>query len=107
MERHRCYILDSSGEPARSFDPVAFGIFIDDHARLNVADDAVGDTEILTVFLAVDHGTEPEAPVLWETTIFRTGATMVFNRYGSRAEAVAGHALAVKLERASQAEKKS
>lgn len=67
-----------------------------------VAKTVVGDAEVSTVFLAVDHAFWGSTPVLFETMVFggeNDGDTW---RYSTWDEAVAGHALAVSTITASQ-----
>lgn len=50
----------------------------------------VGDVKVSTVFLVTDHGWRGE-PILWETMVFGGEHDEEQWRYGSRAEALAGH----------------
>jgi hypothetical protein len=91
------YRLDENGAPvevadaldwARSFETA------DRHVALDVLPDGV---KISTVFLGLDHSFGEGPPVLWETMIFGGPHADYQRRYTSRAEAVAGHAHALRL----------
>lgn len=52
----------------------------------------VGDYEVSTVFLCIDHGFGEGDPVLYETMVFKGDLTDLFmDRYTSRSEAQKGH----------------
>lgn len=55
----------------------------------------VGDARVSTVFLGLDHGWGEGPPVLYETMVFGGPLDGECERYCTRAEAVAGHALMV------------
>lgn len=64
--------------------------------------DQVGDLEVSTVFLGIDHSFHGHGgpPVLWETVIFYRGSRQTAldgyrERYASRESALRGHADAV------------
>lgn len=68
--------------------------------RRRVAFDKVGEVEVSTVFLGVDHGArDGGAPVLFETMIFGGSDEIDQSqwRYTSRADALIGHAAALAL----------
>ena len=58
-----------------------------------VSRDEVGDHEVSTVFLAMNHGIDEKNPVLWETMVFPE--CDLVGRYSSYAEAVEGHRHAI------------
>ena len=62
-----------------------------------VAQDAVGDVRISTVFLGVDHNHDEDdgAPILWETMVFRNGESDEMHRYSTYDAAKQGHAAVV------------
>jgi hypothetical protein len=68
------YILDENGNPVFTRDVIewakwSFGEEGDQHRR--VGRDKIGDAEISTVFLGIDHNWSGRGgPVLWETMIF-------------------------------------
>jgi hypothetical protein len=62
-----------------------------------VAKTKVGDAEVSTVFLWIDHSWNGGPPVLWETMIFGGLHSDYQERYTSRAAAIAGHMRAVDL----------
>lgn len=108
------YVLDDAGEPVREPDTLKWGRWLEaahKEGRRHLADDTAGPYRISTVFLGCDHsfgGSGP--PVLWETMIFgvpkktelfggkrhRFRKDLWEQRYCSRADALAGHARAVK-----------
>ncbi len=70
-----------------------------DDPRRVVAQTTVGKVRVSTVFLGMDHrfGLGDGDPVLWETMIFGGKHNDYQERYTSRADALAGHTLAVDL----------
>lgn len=101
------YILDEHGEPVAEPETLKWAEWMQANSR-SAGDDSVGPYRVSTVFLAVDyaHGLGP--PVLWETIIFglpddvqilgvRWRKTVHLMRYTSKADALAGHARAIKL----------
>lgn len=96
------YTLDADGNPVRCDDLLAWATWYEssDEAR-RVARDTVGEVEVSTVFLSIDHGWSG-TPVLYETMTFG-GAPRIdewCRRYATRAEALAGHAETVRAVRA-------
>jgi hypothetical protein len=55
----------------------------------------VGDSEVSTVFLGLDHGFGFEGPLWFETMIFGGPLDQSQRRYGTWKDAVEGHATAV------------
>lgn len=103
------YILDDAGEPVRERDTIAWGAWLEaafKDGRKHVGHDTVGPYYISTVFLGVDYAFGEGPPVLWETMIFgvadvgfhgkRYRKELYCERYSSKADALAGHARAVK-----------
>ena len=64
---------------------------LDDEAAKRVAKDAVGDAEISTVFLGINHQYGDGPPVLWETMIFGGSHDQDQWRYISEQDARVGH----------------
>lgn len=62
-----------------------------------VGRDDVGGVGVSTVMLGLDHGWGGRGPLLFETMIFGGPHDGYQDRYATHAEAVAGHAAAVKL----------
>lgn len=100
------YVLDENGEPV--------GIDVGDprmsqrYAKLDagepdpwrVARDEVGEWNVSTVFLGVDHQFGNGPPVLWETMVFGPEPWSDWqDRYTSRADAEVGHARVVEMIR--------
>ena len=71
-----------------------------DRAKSRILDE-IGGVKVSTVFLGLDHrfsdSLEDGPPVLWETMIFGGAHDEHQERYTSRADAIAGHARAVKM----------
>jgi len=92
------YKLDTDGQPV-ACDLLEWATWFEGAgASRIVAQDMVGDVQVSTVFLALDHdwsGAGP--PVLWETMIFGGRHSDYQRRYSSREAAVAGHVEALAL----------
>jgi hypothetical protein len=61
-----------------------------------ISRDTVGDADVSTVFLGVDHRYGPGPPVLWETLIFGGAYDGNMWRYTSYEAAAQGHVNVVK-----------
>lgn len=86
------YILNEQGEPVLCDDVIVWARWLESADR-TVAKDSVGDVDISTVFLGLDHGfVQGEDPVLWETMIFGGPLSKHKERYTSLAAAKSGHA---------------
>lgn len=57
----------------------------------------VGDVRVSTCFLGIDHGTDPENPILWETMIFGGEHDGYQERCCTIEEARKMHAVAVEM----------
>ena len=64
---------------------------LDDEAAKRIAKDAVGEAEVSTVFLGLDHAFDDGPPVLWETMIFGGEHSEDQWRYTSEQAARVGH----------------
>lgn len=108
------YILDEQGEPVAEPDTVQWAQWIEaaqETRARTLAETTVGPYWVSTVFLALDHSFGEGPPVLWETMIFgveedwedlsgkrrRSRKSLDQFRHTSKAEALDGHARAVKL----------
>jgi len=84
------YILDEKGAPVAEPDLMTWARWFE-KAERHVGNETIGDSEISTVFLGLDHAFGGGAPVLWETMVF--GGTLDQERCsGSREQAEAMHA---------------
>jgi len=84
------YILDDDGNPVPCSDLLTWAKWFEDDPARMVAKTKVGDQEVSTVFLGLDHGWgTTHLPVLWETLVFPECEEC--ERYTSRADALAGH----------------
>ena len=94
--KHLYYVLDNDGNPipATTFGAIAT-LTDQDHV---VEKTKIGQVEVSTVFLGLDHSfCKGGDPVLWETMIFGGEHDGEQWRYTSRKEAIAGHKAACKL----------
>lgn len=95
------YTLDAAGNPVPEPDLMAWARWMNDGNR-RVAFDMVGEVDVSTVFLGIDHNwSGGGAPVLWETMTFGPEPWSSRQwRYSSRDDALLGHGVAVELLRA-------
>lgn len=93
------YILNDKREPIRCDDLIEWGRWFEQNkaGARRVDFTKVGDSEVSTVFLGMDHSFGAGQPVLWETMIFGGAHDSYQERYTSHAAAVAGHQRAVVL----------
>ena len=98
------YILNADGKPVSEPDLVAWARWYEAADR-HVARDQVGDVNISTVFLGIDHSFgRPGGPVLWETMVFGGRLDQDQERCsGSREQAEAMHARMVEAVMRAQA----
>lgn len=95
------YILCSEGKPQKCYDHSAWSaIYYNSNNR--IGHEVVGDTEIITTFLGIDHNYSGSGdPILFETCIFKEDDTSeVQARYTSIEEARIGHDCVVKAVKA-------
>lgn len=93
------YVLDDDHVPRRAT-MTEWGAWREDFSRSIVAKDRIGDVEVSTVFLGLDHGYSGGPPVLFETMIFGGPMTHYQWRYRTWERAAAWHALVVEAIRA-------
>ncbi len=107
MERFNKYILDDDGNPVGTNDLMEWAQWFEssgeshkdgeEHPRF-VARDTVGEADVSTVFLGLDHNFMGEGPpILWETMIFGGKHDEYQDRYSTREAALKGHAAAMKM----------
>lgn len=66
------YILNDKGEPVLETDLVTWANWFETSGpQRRVGFDKIGDHEISTVFLGMDHGFGDDVPILYETMVFR------------------------------------
>lgn len=87
------FILDGH-EPVACDDLMEWGRWFETADRI-VAKDTVGDVEVSTVFLGLDHSFGEGNPLLFETMVFNGSLNEEMNRYCTWEEAEAGHAAMV------------
>ncbi len=104
------YILDTDGKTAIPVGVLTWGKWFE-KANRTVRKDTIGDVDISTVFLGLDHNFMcdgiPHPPVLWETMIFGGEYDQYQERYSSYEDAVEGHerAMAIVLGSSSKEQK--
>lgn len=94
------YILNDAGEPV-AVSPAEWSLWFDDAKNRQLARDDFGEISVSTVFLGIDHGWgRGEKPILWETMVFGGPLDHERERYTSRDDALAGHAVITALVKA-------
>lgn len=83
------YILDGH-TPILELDTIKWAMFFGGNDRI-VAKTQVGDAEVSTVFLGIDHSYGGGAPLLFETMIFGGERDGYQKRYSTWGEAEIGH----------------
>ena len=84
------YILDDNGNPVRCDDLIQWAAWYEKADR-RVAKTKVGDVEVSTVFLALNHCWGGGEPLLFETMIFGGEHDEFCDRYTTREAAIVGH----------------
>jgi hypothetical protein len=88
------YILD--GHTAKPVDDVLeWGTWFET-ANRRVAKDTIGDSEVSTVFIGLDHSFGGDKPLIFETMVFDGPLDGEMDRYSTWEEAEKGHADMVK-----------
>ena len=90
------WITNESGEPQRMNDPIAWARWYASADRI-IAKTSTQNGDVSTMFLGIDHQWGDGLPLLYETMIFGGPEDGYQDRYTTRNEAVAGHAVAVAL----------
>lgn len=83
------YIL-VNGKPVEEPDVLKWAKWFESADRV-VEKTLVGDVEISTVFMALDHGFGVNPPLLYETMVFGGAMDLHSNRYGTVGDAKRGH----------------
>jgi len=106
----RLYLLAEDGKtpvPVEMTDEgmQKYGEWYEDFSHRIVANTAVGELRVSTVFLGIDHGFGIGKPVLWETMIFPKDSLreLYQDRYTSHDDAVKGHEAAIAYAEALEA----
>lgn len=95
MNRH--YILDEQ-KRVIPVDLMTWATWFDDTAKRRVAWDEVGDVQVSTVFIGLDHNFGTSGPPLvFETMIFGGPHSDYCERYSTWEDAMSGHAKALAL----------
>jgi hypothetical protein len=90
--------FDRNGQPMTTDQ---FADLFGDWNYKRVAKTKVGDAEVSTVWLGLDHGYEDTGPLIFETLVFGGPLDDEMERYATEAEALAGHeAMVVRVEQA-------
>lgn len=90
------YVLDESGNPVPCDDLMAWAQWFEASGR-RVARDVIGESEVSTVFLGMNHNYGEGPPLLFETMIFGGPQDSFQRRYSTRKEAMIGHRTIVEL----------
>lgn len=92
------YVLDDHGIPKVESDIKVWAEWFESADR-RVAFDENAAFRVSTVFLAIDYNFDGGLPLLYETMVFKRGSSSDedCDRYGTREEALEGHAAMVKL----------
>ena len=87
------FILNDKGEPIPESDLIKWGMwFHESRNQRIVAKDIIGESNVSTVFLGLDHSWGDGPPVLWETMVFGGLLDQEQDRCsGSREQAEAMH----------------
>ena len=90
------YVLDTDGNPQPEGDLLAWAQWMGAGDNQVLKREQVGHVRVSTVFLGLDHGWgTTDAPLLFETMVYGGKLDGVCERYASRADALAGHAVVV------------
>ena len=96
MSRLNAYwVLDDEHRAVEVADVHEWGRFFEDHEKRRVNQTQVGEANVSTVFLGMDHGWGAGPPVLFETMIFHGPYDQGTWRWRTWDEAEAGHAAIV------------
>ena len=85
------YVLDSDGNPKLEPDLMTWAAWVETGDQI-VAKTKVGEAEVSTVFLGLDHSFGGSVPVLYETMVFGGPLDGEQERYATKEQAQAGHA---------------
>lgn len=94
------YVLDDEGNPVVENDHMRWVEWFATHDR-TVCFQKIGDINVSTVFLGIDHNYYGGEAILFETMIFGGRHDQYQERYATKEEAMKGHEVAVALVRAS------
>lgn len=95
------YVLDKDGNPVKEPDLLTWARWLETGERKLAYDEIKvpghPNTRVSTVFLGIDYAFGGGKPILWETMVFAQDgwAEEECRRYGTRAAALAGHAIMV------------
>lgn len=96
------YILNEAGEPVKST-LLEWARQFELPAIRTVKKEKIGESEVSTIFLGIDHNWESGPPVLWETMVFDGPLDQEQDRCsGGRADALAMHERMVKKVKAAK-----
>jgi hypothetical protein len=91
------FILDVDGNPQPCEDIEIWGPWMENRTARRIGKDTVGESEVSTVFLGLDHGFGYSGlPILFETMIFGGQHDGYQTRYCTKQEALEGHLATVK-----------
>lgn len=85
------YILNGRGEPEPA-DLFVWARWFEASGRLRqIGQTQIGEAEVSTVFLGIDHSFGHGRPLLWETMVFGGSLDKEMYRYETRQQAMKGH----------------
>ena len=96
------YILDAGGNAVQEPDLLKWGRWFQTADR-HVANDIIGGVRVSTVFIGLDHIFDDGPPLIFETMVFGGPLDQEMERYSTREQAAAGHAVMIARVRASAA----
>jgi hypothetical protein len=93
------YILDENGEPVEVDDLMVWAKWLENSGDVRrIARDTIGDVDVSTVFLGLDHNWGMSGPpLLFETMIFGGEHDDWQDRYSTKEDALKGHKRAMKM----------
>ena len=93
------YILNAAGGVESVQSMQVWGEWFTKNPDRVIAKTQVGEAEVSTVFLGIDHSHDGDVPILFETMIFEGPHDNSTQRYATRADAALGHQRAVEAPR--------
>lgn len=90
------YILDENGNPKVCNELLVWAEWFE-NANRTIKKTKIGEVEVSTVFLGIDHSFGGDIPILYETMIFGGKYDGEQRRYVTKEEALLGHDELIKL----------
>lgn len=81
-----------NGDPKECSDKVAYTYWSQEDKRRFIDNETIGDSQVSTVFLVMNHGWEPGEVIVWETMVFGGPLDKEQDRCsGNKSKAIAMH----------------